>query len=50
MRADLRAFLEHDDFEFFVDLLETDRRSEAGNAAPDDHDIARHGFAFAHDL
>jgi hypothetical protein len=42
MRADLRTFLQHDHFEFGIDLLQLDRRREARHPAADNHDIAGH--------
>ena len=50
VRADLRALLEDADGDFVArlrrELLQTDRRREAGGAAADDHDVVFHGFAW----
>ncbi len=48
MCPDLGALFQDDDFEFFVQLLQADRRGKAGRPAANDHHINRHAFAFAH--
>lgn len=45
MRADFRTLLHHDDREIGIELLETDRRTEARRSGADDHDIEFHGLA-----
>ena len=50
VRADLRAFFENADRDlvaaFRRELLQANRRGEAGRAAADDHDVVFHGFAW----
>ena len=48
MRADLGAFLQHDDLKLFIDLLQPDRRGKACDPAAHDHDIDGHRFPFTH--
>ena len=55
MRADLGTLLHHDDVEIGIELLQPDRRGQAGRPGADDHDVEFHGFArrkffCAHDL
>jgi hypothetical protein len=55
MRTDLGALLDHDNRQIGVELLQPDRRGEAGRSGADDHDVEFHGFAWrqffgAHDL
>src|SRR5206468_12451357 len=45
MSADFGALLDHDDAEVGVELLEADRRRQAGGTCPHDDDIEFHGFA-----
>ena len=45
VRADLGALLQHDDREVGVELLQPDRRGEAGGAGADDDDVVFHGLA-----
>ena len=47
MRADLGALLHHDDVEIGIELLQPDRRRQAGRPGADDHDVEFHGFARA---
>ena len=53
MRADLGAFFDHDDAQIGIELLEPDRRRQAGWAGADNHDVEFHGLArrqfLAHD-
>ncbi len=45
MRADLRALLDHDHRHSGVELLEPDRRGQAGRAGADDDDVEFHRLA-----
>ena len=48
MRADFRSLLEDADREVGIELLQPDRRRQAGRPAAHDHDVIGHGFPFAH--
>ena len=45
MSADFGALLDHDDGDVLVELLETDRRREAGRTGADDDDVIVHALA-----
>ena len=46
MRADLGAFLDHDDARIRRDLLQADGGGETGRPRADDHDIEIHALTF----
>ncbi len=45
MRADLAALFQHHDGKLRIDLLEADRRRQAGRPRADDHHVEFHAFA-----
>src|SRR6202022_3618738 len=45
MRTDFGALLHHDDGKVGIELLQPDRRRQAGRPGADDDDIEFHGFA-----
>ena len=45
MGADFRAFFHDDDRKLGIDLLQPDRRREAGRPAADDHHVIIHRLA-----
>jgi rhodanese-related sulfurtransferase len=46
VRAHLRAFFQHDDGKFWIELLQPDRCREPRRPCADDHHIEFHAFAF----
>ena len=45
MRADLGTLLDHDDAQIGIELLQPDRRGQAGRPGADDDDVEFHGLA-----
>jgi hypothetical protein len=46
MCSDFSPLFEHDDGQIRIDLLQTDRRRQAGGARTDNHNVEFHALAF----